>query len=328
MNSAEKINSNLLECPYPLVCFKEIEAPTKAYQDSTTKIDISSLTELQFYNSINDGNLTVSFSTSLQKLTVPNCGWGGWGAPPIAESSTPNVLFTGRSVSLLTLNLSKPSCTFGFELEPNLILPGITATVEFYSGTELVGTIQKTLDYLPNSALFAAKTCCCTPFDRVEISIDEPRFGFAIAQVRYNTDCSSECDCCCSDPTPVVIESCHDSANLPLTITQLNCTGRLLTVDVTVTACQKRSVIVGVIVCDETGEKVLRFKACEACMPEAVTPPGLRCMGCTPALRATAPCVEHTFKFCFVFEKDLCSDLPLTVKTMAEYACFDFPCSC
>ena len=315
MNSVEKINPNLLECPYPLVCFKEIEAPTKAYQDSTTKIDISSLTELQFYNSINDDELTVNFSIPLKKLTVPD-NWELWAAPPITESETPSILYTNCGATSLTLNLSKPCCTFGFELQPSLFETGVTAKVEFYSGEKLVGTIQKTIDYLPNTALFAAKTCCCTPFDKIEISIDEPYCGFAIAQVRYNTDCSPDCKCkCCfSYAIPVTIEACKDSVTLPLKITKLNCIGRLLTFDVTVTACEKSSVVVGVLVCDKTSTKVLRFKVCEACMLESTVP--------------GKPCVEHTFKFCFVFEKNLCRSVPLTIKTFSEYACFDFPCRC
>lgn len=296
-----------------LECFTIIDNPDKEYQDSTTKIDISGLTEYGIYNSINDSNLTVIFSTPLEKRTVLN-NWATWSAPPITESDTPPILFSGYNISSLTLYLSKPSCTFGFELDPNLNSFNITSTVKFYSGEELVGTIIKTVTGIPNTAFFAAKTCCSTPFDRIEISIDEPSFGFAIAQVRYSTDCSSECDCCCSVTTPVTIEACKDSATLPLEITELKCTGRLLMVDVTVTACQNRSVIVGVIVCDSIENKVLRFKACEACMPESRDP--------------NIPCVQHTFNFCFVFQEDLCSSLPLSIKTIAEYSSFDFPCNC
>ena len=186
-------------------------------------------------------------------------------------------------------------------------------TVEFYSGTDLVGTITQNVNGDFGARLFAARTCCCTPFDRVVIT-GQPSLGFAIAQVRYSTDCSSHCECCCEEPVPVTFEGCEDSKILPITVANLNCEGRLLIVDVTVTACENRKVAVGVLICDDEETKPLRFKVCEACMPESKTP--------------GANCVQHTFRFCFIFETDLCSPLSLKVKTFAEYACFDFPCSC
>ncbi|AOR23692.1 hypothetical protein [Clostridium taeniosporum] len=306
-NIKEKANS------LPLKCFEEISNPNQQYQNSTTKIDISGLIQFQSYSSISDANLTVDFSTPLTRLQVPTT-WATWSSPPVTESSTPPVLFTGTGVSSLTLTLSKPCCTFGFELDPNFNNITITSVVNFYSGQELVGTIQKTVTGRPNTAFFAAKTCCTSPFDRVEISIDEPLGGFAIAQVRYNTDCSSECDCCCTEAVDVNFESYEESKNVPVEITDLKCEGRLLIVDVTVTACENRRVAVGVLICDEEEEDVLRFKVCEACMPESTTP--------------GVPCVDHTFRFCFGFETDLCDPLALKLKTFAEYAYFNFECDC
>lgn len=304
-NSADnKVVAKLAQAA--LGCFTTIDIPDSTYTSNTTKLDIEGLTLFQSYSSIGDADLTVNFSTPLIRFDVPY-NWRPWAEPPYVESSTPPILFTGYNVSSITFNLSKPVCTFGFELMPNL-LTEITVTVEFYSGDELVGTIQKSLN--ANARLFAAKTCCCTPFDRVVASIDEPYFGFSIAQVRYNTDCSSKCDSCLSDPTPITIKAGNDLTNLPLQITNSSCNGRLLSVDVTVTACQKRSVVVGVLVYDSTGEKILRFKACEACMPESTDP--------------NAICVQNTFNFLFVFEKELCDSLQLNVKTLVEYACFDF----
>lgn len=289
-----------------LECFTTIGMPDSPYTSNTTKLDIEGLTRYQSYSSIGDADLTVNFSTPLTRYDVP-ADWRFWGEPPYVESNAPPVLFTDYHVSSMTFNLSKPVCTFGFELLPNF-KKKITATIEFYSGDELVGTIQKLLNL--NARLFAAKTCCCTPFDRVVASIDDPTGGFAIAQIRYNTDCSSKCDSCLSDPTPITIKAGNDLTTLPLQITNSSCNGRLLSVDVTVTACQKRNVVVGVLVYDSTGEKLLRFKACEACMPESTDP--------------NITCVQNTFNFLFVFEKELCDSLELNVKTLVEYACFNF----
>lgn len=302
-NVNEKVVTNIAQAA--LECFTTIDMPESTYTSNTTKLNIERLTLNQSYSSIADTNLTVNFSTPLKRLSVPG-DWSPWANPPYVESSTPPILFTGYNVSSMTFNLSKPVCTFGFELMPNL-LTKITVTVEFYSGDELVGTIQKSLN--ANARLFAAKTCCSTPFDRVVASIDEPFFGFSIAQIRYS-DCSSKCDSCLSAPTPITIEAGNDLATLPLQITNSCCNGRLLSVDVTVTACQKRSVVVGVIVYDSTGEKILRFKACEASMPESTDP--------------NIICVQNTFNFLFVFEKVLCDSLQLNVKTFVEYASFDF----
>lgn len=288
-------------------CFEIITNPDAEYQGDTNLIDISGLTDFMNYNSVTDGNLTVSFNTAMEKFS-PSIWWL-WGNPPYVENSNPPVLFSGYYINTITLNLSQPCCEFGCELMPNLLFP-MTCTAEFFSANKLVGTISVTTP--ANARLFAAKTCCSSLFDTVVLSIPDPFFGFAIADIRYSTDCES--NCCCSIPTPVTIPACQDSITLPLTETEVDCTGRLLNVDVTVTACEKRSVIVGVIVCDPTGKTVLRFKASEACMP--------------PTTVIGQTCVTKTFNFCFVFQEDLCTAVPLSVKTIVEYTSFDFPCTC
>lgn len=294
-------------------CFITFENPESEYKTSTKKIDISSIPDYTILDYITDGTQKIAFSSNMEKLTVPNGGFNNWSEPPLSESFTPNVLFSNY-VNSMTLTLSKPSCIFGFELEPNLF-GTFTFTVEFYSGDTLVGSIVKSVtgDYPVGGArLFAAKTCCCTAFDRVVIASDVDTAGFVIAQVRYSTDCSSHCECCCETPVPVTFEECEDSKSVPITVDHFSCRGRLLIVDVNVTACENRKVAIGVLVCDNDSN-VLRFKVCEACMPESAT---------------DNHCVTSTIRFCFVFGTDLCSQLSLNIKTFAEYACFDFPCNC
>lgn len=298
-------------------CFTVIPQPDQAYQDSTKKIDITGIPEFTMVPSITDGTQTVTFfdlnmqPVSMIKYTVP-ISWATWSSPPDSESATPPVLYS-NGLDSITMTLSKPVCTFGFELEPNLRMI-FSYTVEFYSGTDLVGSITQDVNGDFGARLFAAKTCCCTAFDRVVITAEQPSFGFAIAQVRYSTDCSSHCECCCEEPVPVTFEGCQDLQIVPITVADLSCEGRMLIVDVTVTACENRKVAVGVLICNDEETKPLRFKVCEACMPESTDP--------------RIHCVRHTFRFCFIFETNLCSPLSLNVKTFAEYACFDFPCNC
>ena len=285
-------------------CFNIINEPNNDYLNSTTKIDISALVNGTIYPSITDGFQTVNFTPPVIKLTVPNGGWNTWSAPPFSESATPSVLYSNSSLNL-TLNLSKPACIFGFELEPNPYA-NIAFTVQFFSGQTLVGTITKVINGNSGARLIAAESSCDNLFDRIVI-----RGGadFSIAQVRYNT---VNCRCCGEEPTTVTFDRCNDYETLPITVSQLSCQGRLLVVDVTVTACRNRNVAVGVLICDSNSNPI-RFKVQEGCMPTSTTP--------------ETTCVRNTFRFCFVFESELCQPLSLTTKVFAEYACFEIPCS-
>lgn len=285
-------------------CFNTISEPNSDYLNSTKKINISGLVNKTLYPSITDGFQTVTFSQSVKKLIVPNCGWPTWSAPPFSESATPPVLNSNCSFSL-TLNLSKPSCIFGFELEPNPFAD-ICFTIQFFSGQTLIGAITKVINGYAGARLIAAETSCDNLFDRVVITGGS---DFSIAQVRYNT---VSCRCCGEDPTSVTFARCNDFKTLPITISELSCQGRLLTVNVTVTACQNKNVAVGVLICNEDSNPV-RFKVREGCMPTSTTP--------------CETCVENTFRFCFVFESELCEPLQLIVKAFAEYTCFSIPCS-
>lgn len=284
-------------------CFNTINEPNEEYLNSTKKIDISTLVNGSHYSSITDGFQTINFSPSVTKLTVPS-GWATWSAPPFSESATPPVLYSNGSFSL-TLNLNRPSCIFGFELEPNPFA-NISFTVKFYSDQTLVGTITKVINGRAGARLIAAETSCDNLFNKVVITGGS---DFAIAQVRYNT---VSCRCCGEEPTPVTFSRCTDYETLPIEVSNLSCQGRLLVVDVTLTACQNKNVAVGVLICDENSNPI-RFKVREGCMP--------------PSTVASENCVENTFRFCFIFESELCEPLPLIIKTFAEYTCFNIPCS-
>ena len=157
-----------------------IPQPDAAYLNSTTKIDVASVPDFTLLDFITDGTLTVTFDNAVDKRTVPD-SWLTWSAPPEAESATPAVLFQWSNS--MTMDLSLPVTTFGFELEPN---PFSTENFEvdfiFLSGPTVVGTISLSVEGFAGSRLFAATTQDL-PFDQIIISGTS---DFAIAQVRYD----------------------------------------------------------------------------------------------------------------------------------------------
>lgn len=168
----------------------EIPRPDADYLRATTKIDIASLPEFSIHTSVTDGVQTVSFSTPMERLQVPD-SWLTWSFPPESESATPAVLFTQFENSL-TLELARPTSIFGFELEPNLFLV-FSFTADFFSGAELVGSITRSVDGFQGARLFAARSDG-PPIDRITVSTAEDPFGFAIAQIRYSAVTPVEID--------------------------------------------------------------------------------------------------------------------------------------
>jgi hypothetical protein len=183
-----------------------ISQPDAEYQEATTKIDISNLPDHQdigdVLDFITDGTLTVTFDPPVYKTTVP-VDWARWSSPPDSESATPAIL-VNEDLSL-TMDLSMPVTTFGFELEANFEGP-FDFRVDFVNrngpnGPETVGTINLSLHNVCVSGvggfcvggarLFAASNedssgtglPTLLPFDRIIITGGD---YFAIAQIRYD----------------------------------------------------------------------------------------------------------------------------------------------
>ena len=164
--------------------FTQITQPNAAYQASTTKIDISGLTYYQYYSSITDGTLTVSFSRPMNKRGPVPAGWQTWSSPPWSENATPDVLFSNYADSV-NITLSQPVTIFGFELEPNTFTSE-NYTVDFVlmSGPTAVGSFKITIQGNAGARLVAASVVGGS-FDKIKI-VGTPAQGFAIAQVRYS----------------------------------------------------------------------------------------------------------------------------------------------
>ncbi|HEX6406315.1 MAG TPA: kelch repeat-containing protein [Gemmatimonadales bacterium] len=157
-------------------------SPDASYLSATSKIDIESFPDASTHSSVSAGSQTISFSIPLEKRQVPD-SWGSWSSPPDAESSTPPVLFS-QYVNSLTLSLSRPTVILGFELEPNNF-DLFTFTVDFFSGSQLVGSITRTVDGAAGAQLFAVRTSGLL-IDRAVVATDGDAGGFAIAQLRYS----------------------------------------------------------------------------------------------------------------------------------------------
>ncbi len=143
-------------------------------------IDLSSIPDFDPVTSVSLGSQTISFDQELSKRTVPS-SWSSWSSPPNSESSTPEVLF--NLTSLLEIQLSEPSNTFGLELEPNLfdVYP---FKAEFYNGASLVGSILQSVEGNAGARLFAATTD--SSFTRVLLeNTNDQSDGFAIGQIRF-----------------------------------------------------------------------------------------------------------------------------------------------
>lgn len=149
--------------------------PNPAYLTVTRKIDISNLPSGSMHDSITDGTFTVWFSTPLQKRGPVPSGWATWSSPPYSESSSPNILVS--SGTTLTMTLSDPVSTFGFELEPNQF-ETFAYTADFFFGDTLVESITRDINGEAGARLLALRGAL---IDRVVVSGPDQ---FALANLR------------------------------------------------------------------------------------------------------------------------------------------------
>jgi hypothetical protein len=151
-----------------------------SYVSATTNISIPG-SEFDILNSVSDGKLSVGFSIPMQVLDVGS-GWGSWSSPPFSESSTPTVLWT-QGPTQVTLTLSQPVQTFGFELQPDQF--GLFSTTAiFFSGTNQIGTIVESVDGNAGARLFAGTVTGSTPLI-TSVLVSIAGTDFAIAEPSY-----------------------------------------------------------------------------------------------------------------------------------------------
>jgi hypothetical protein len=159
--------------------FIPISQPSASYVNGTTLLDFTD-PDFNFVDSLSGGGVTLTYDTSLDVRTVPTT-WSAWGAPPAREMSTPRVGYT-EGLPTLTISLSSAATTFGLEVEPDIFTTEET-TVDFFSGSTLVGTIDLFPDGNAGALLFAASTTT-DPFTSIVINNLEGD-DFAIARQRF-----------------------------------------------------------------------------------------------------------------------------------------------
>ena len=166
-----------------------ITTASQAYISSTNKFSFAGIADFEPIVSLTDGNQTVSISPDF--ILFPPLNILSWGTPPDVESSANDGSLILRDINpTATLTLSKPATTFGFEMTAYFTDNTISYQVDFYSGSNLVGTINQDIHSTyenANAKLFAATTTGL-PFDKVVISAldNVAELGiFVIKNIRY-----------------------------------------------------------------------------------------------------------------------------------------------
>jgi hypothetical protein len=177
----------LFSIPGAKAAFNEIPLPDSTYTNSTTLVPITGA-DGETTLTLSDANLTVTFSTAMQKFTVPD-SWTSWNSPPATETSTPRVLSPADfTLTTVTLNFSQPLSIFGLEAEPDAFTQGaFPITLDFFNGVTLLGTVGRTIDG-SSAALFAASST--TPITSVTLTVNgnsnvPEGVDPGIAQIRY-----------------------------------------------------------------------------------------------------------------------------------------------
>jgi hypothetical protein len=156
--------------------FTRISIPTATYTGSTTLLPVTAV-DYSTVNSVSAGGQTVTFSIPMEAISVPNGGWLTWNSPPNTESGVPKVLGT-QGAGSVTLTLSNPATTFGFEAEPDPFAV-YTITAVFLHNTTVIGTISLAINGNGGALLEAASSDQTITSVQISSNAD-----FAIAQIR------------------------------------------------------------------------------------------------------------------------------------------------
>jgi parallel beta-helix repeat protein len=166
-----------------LLSFTPIAQPVAGYTAGTTNLTGAFPTPGSTTSSITDGTEILNFSSPLTAEQVPFGPFSPtWGVPPNVESATPRIL-TDLGGTGLTITLSRPASTFGFELSPAAGSAAAPTTATFLENLTTVGTISLSPVSPGGALLFAASTN--QAFTSVVVNLPPNAAGFAIAQPRY-----------------------------------------------------------------------------------------------------------------------------------------------
>lgn len=165
-----------------LAQFTSIATPTADYTSSTTVVTIPGANG-STTTTLTSGTETLTFGSSVSVRTV-GINWSTWNSPPAVESSTPKIVTIDTALTSLTITLSEPHTTFGFELEPS-VFSSHSVTATFMNGATSLGTVTRTVSGNAGALLFAGTSS--TPITSVVLTVPSAANGFAMAQFRFST---------------------------------------------------------------------------------------------------------------------------------------------
>jgi hypothetical protein len=167
--------------------FEQVSEPYATYRSQTSIISFENFFGGDPVPAITDATLTATFSQGVSKVDPDPVNWNStpWGTLPQVESLVPHALYNDPNSFPQELTLSRPVKTFGLEIFWN----GNSFSVEYYSGTTLLGVVTKEfsrgIDLFGAARLFAATTTN-NSIDRIVLKPGgDIEFGIAMAQFRY-----------------------------------------------------------------------------------------------------------------------------------------------
>jgi hypothetical protein len=169
--------------PYHTAAFTAFSTPVAKYVNNTCAIDLSAIPDFTSVTSVTGCGVTVTFSTPMEKRTVPD-SWATWGSPPDTEGASPAILYSA-GITDVTLTYSNKNRRVGVEAEPNPFeVHTFSATFRNRAGV-IRGTISRDIDGNAGARLLAAQVgrTKVQKIKTLEVASD---VDFAIAQIRVS----------------------------------------------------------------------------------------------------------------------------------------------
>ncbi len=164
-----------------------IPEPDSAYTAGTNLINSGPQDTVVTSLSASSFNLAFSGATVIPRAPVP-VGWQTWASAPFTEGATPSVdefqTPLSCTVCTVTLSLSNPVKTFGFETEPDPFPTNHTFDFTFFDGTSPVGA--ESIAFVPGGFADARLVAMTTPDQEFTSVTITGTTDFAIARFRYS----------------------------------------------------------------------------------------------------------------------------------------------
>lgn len=155
-----------------------INRPNQLYVGHTCKFDLSGIPDGTTVSSLDQCGITVTFTPSVVKASVPN-SWSSWGSPPDTETATPDILTTNGADSV-TISFSAPVRLSGAEAEPDPFEYHVIQASFYRPSGGLKTSVARNITGQAGARLLAMKT---KNIGSIVLSSDT---DFAFANLRVN----------------------------------------------------------------------------------------------------------------------------------------------